>query len=49
MRILLVEDDKLIGDAIKAGLSKMGVSIDWVTSGRERKKALTSAHSASAI
>ncbi|MCV5754993.1 two-component system response regulator QseB, partial [Escherichia coli] len=24
MRILLVEDDKLIGDGIKAGLSKMG-------------------------
>ena len=29
MRILLVEDDKLIGDGIKAGLSKMGFSIDW--------------------
>ncbi|MCV5246017.1 two-component system response regulator QseB, partial [Escherichia coli] len=26
MRILLVEDDKLIGDGIKAGLSKMGFS-----------------------
>ena len=31
MRILLVEDDKLIGDGIKAGLSKMGFSIDWFT------------------
>ena len=33
MRILLVEDDKLIGDGIKAGLSKMGFSIDWFTAG----------------
>ena len=31
MRILLVEDDKLIGDGIKAGLSKMGFSIDSVS------------------
>ena len=28
MRILLVEDDKLIGDGIKVGLTKMGFSID---------------------
>jgi hypothetical protein len=33
--ILLVEDDKLIGDGIKAGLSKMGFSIDWFTAGLE--------------
>lgn len=31
MRILLVEDDTLIGDGIKAGLSKMGFSVDWFT------------------
>lgn len=37
MRILLVEDDKLIGDGIKAGLSKMGFSIDWFTAGQEGK------------
>ena len=40
MRILLVEDDKLIGDGIKAGLSKMGFSIDWFTAGQEGKKRL---------
>ncbi|VEA15318.1 DNA-binding transcriptional regulator QseB [Salmonella enterica subsp. enterica] len=34
MRILLVEDDTLIGDGIKAGLSKMGFSVDWFTEGR---------------
>ena len=43
MRILLVEDDKLIGDGIKAGLSKMGFSIDWFTAGLEGKNALYSA------
>lgn len=33
MRILLIEDDRLIGDGIKAGLSKLGFSVDWFTSG----------------
>ena len=41
MRILLVEDDKLIGDGIKAGLSKMGFSIDWFTAGLEGKMPYT--------
>lgn len=31
MRILLIEDDMLIGDGIKTGLSKMGFSVDWFT------------------
>ncbi|KFC93333.1 two-component system response regulator [Kluyvera ascorbata ATCC 33433] len=43
MRILLVEDDKLIGDGIKTGLGKMGFSIDWFTRGEEGKIALYSA------
>lgn len=43
MRILLVEDDALIGDGIKAGLSKMGFSVDWFTEGRQGKEALYSA------
>lgn len=43
MRILLVEDDRLIGDGIKAGLSKLGFSIDWFTNGVEGKQALYSA------
>lgn len=42
MRILLVEDDILIGDGIKAGLSKMGFSVDWFTED-VRAKALYSA------
>ncbi len=43
MRILLVEDDKLIGDGIKAGLAKMGFSVDWFTDGGTGQAALFSA------
>jgi two-component system response regulator QseB len=39
MRILLVEDDRLIGDGIKAGLSKMGFSVDWFTDGNRAGRA----------
>ena len=43
MRILLIEDDMLIGDGIKTGLSKMGFSVDWFTQGRQGREALYSA------
>jgi two-component system response regulator QseB len=43
MRILLIEDDHLIGDGIKAGLSKLGFSIDWFTQGKEGLRALSAA------
>lgn len=43
MRILLIEDDKLIGDGLKSGLIKMGFTLDWFTQGIEGKAALYSA------
>ena len=43
MRILLVEDDKLIGDGIKAGLSKIGFNVDWFTDGKTGQAALYTA------
>lgn len=43
MRILLVEDDKLIGDGLKTGLAKLGFSVDWFTRGEEGKAALYNA------
>ena len=43
MRVLLIEDDKLIGDGIKAGLIKMGFSVDWFTEGKQGLSALDSA------
>jgi len=33
MRILLVEDAKLLGDGVKAGLGQSGLKVDWVTDG----------------
>lgn len=43
MRILLVEDDKPIGDGLRAGLHKMGFTVDWFTDGTQGKNALFSA------
>ena len=33
MRVLLVEDDPLIGEAVRVGLARMGMTIDWVRDG----------------
>lgn len=33
MRILLVEDDKMLGDGVQAGLGQSGFSVDWVKDG----------------
>lgn len=43
MRILLIEDDNMIGDGIKAGLGKLGFTLDWFTDGVIGKAALDSA------
>lgn len=40
MRILLAEDDRLIGDGLNIGLSKMGFSVDWFQDGEEAFEAL---------
>ena len=40
MRILLIEDDALIGDGLKIGLEKLGFSVDWFTDGAEGEEAL---------
>lgn len=34
MRVLLVEDDKLIGEAVRVGLARMGMTVDWVRDGK---------------
>lgn len=43
MRILLIEDDALIGDGLKAGLGKKGFTVDWFTDGKLGKAALFAA------
>lgn len=40
MRILLIEDDKLIGDGINVGLTIHGYSVDWFTDGLKGQQAL---------
>lgn len=40
MRLLLVEDDNLLGDGIRAGLQQNGFTVDWVTDGRAARRAL---------
>lgn len=40
MKILLIEDDYLIGDGIVAGFKKFGFSIDWFEDGNDGKGAL---------
>ncbi len=42
MRLLLVEDDPLIGDGIRAGLQQEDYSVDWFTEARTAEMALQS-------
>lgn len=39
MRILLIEDDRLIGDGIQTGLSRQGFAVDWFTDGTTGREA----------
>jgi DNA-binding response OmpR family regulator len=40
MRILLVEDDELLGDGLAAGLRHCGYSVDWLRDGESARTAL---------
>jgi len=40
MRILVVEDDALLGDAIQAGLKQAGYAVDWMRDGVAAEHAL---------
>jgi len=42
MRILLIEDDAMIGSAVRKGLVQAGFAVDWVTDGRSGELALAS-------
>jgi DNA-binding response OmpR family regulator len=39
MRVLLVEDDELLGDAVRAGLGQEGYEVEWVQDGRAAEAA----------
>lgn len=40
MRVLVVEDDVLLGDAIQAGLKQSGYAVDWMKDGLSADQAL---------
>lgn len=40
MRLLLVEDDELLGDAVKAGLTQFGYIVDWLKDGEAARAAV---------
>ncbi|GGI80642.1 response regulator [Legionella impletisoli] len=40
MRLLLIEDDELLGDAVKTGLTQFGYVVDWLKDGEAAKAAL---------
>ncbi|HEU5293638.1 MAG TPA: response regulator transcription factor [Burkholderiaceae bacterium] len=42
MRCLLVEDDEMIGESLRAALRRHGMAIDWVRDGRAADAVLTS-------
>ncbi len=46
MRILLIEDDPMIGKGLVRGLTDQGMTVDWVRNGAEGSAALTHAEHA---
>lgn len=49
MRILLVEDDPLLGDGIRAGLRQQGFQVDWVCDGEAAQRELRAQPYAAAV
>ena len=49
MRILVVEDDALLGDGIQKSLSHLGFTVDWMRDGRQGESALTSEEYAAVV
>jgi DNA-binding response OmpR family regulator len=49
MRILLVEDDPLLGDGLQAGLRQLGFHVDWVRTGDAAERELRAEPYAAAV
>src|SRR3990167_3693154 len=49
MRILLAEDDTLLGDGLRAGLRKAGFQVDWVRDGAAAERELRAQSYAAAV
>jgi DNA-binding response OmpR family regulator len=49
MRILLAEDDPLLGDGLQSGLRQLGFQVDWVRSGEAAERELRSGAYAASV
>lgn len=49
MRLLLAEDDPLLGDALRAGLRQAGFQVDWVRDGEAAERELRAEPYAAAV
>lgn len=49
MRLLLVEDDRLLGDGLQAGLTQAGYAVDWLRDGEAAVAALSTEHFAAVV
>jgi DNA-binding response OmpR family regulator len=49
MRILLAEDDPLLGDGLQAGLRQLGFQVDWVRDGEAAQRELRAQDYAAAV
>ena len=49
MRILLAEDDALLGDGLRAGLRQLGFQVDWVRDGAAAERELRAEPYAAAV
>ncbi len=49
MRILLAEDDPLLGDGLRAGLRQLGFQVDWVRDGQAAEREMRAEPYAAAV
>lgn len=49
MRILVVEDDRMLGDGLQAGLTQAGYAVDWLRDGEAAVAALSTEHFAAVV
>ncbi|MBT9457457.1 MAG: winged helix-turn-helix domain-containing protein [Burkholderiaceae bacterium] len=49
MRLLLAEDDPLLGDGLRAGLRQLGFQVDWVRDGQAAERELRAQPYAAAV
>lgn len=49
MRILLAEDDSILGDGLRAGLRQLGFRVDWVRDGLAAERELLTGEYAAAV